>query len=92
MLGADIESFPNSKGEYILFKQKGNSSTPTNVLRFVVIQTANNKVVVEQTYAPGYVKWITETSLEVLSVPGTIKESESLSDYIKIIDLRSIKP
>lgn len=91
ILGSDIESFPNSTGEYLLFIQKGNFSHATNALRFLVIHNTNNKVVVEQSFVPGYVKWITETSLEVLSVPGTIKETETLSNYIKIIDIRSNK-
>lgn len=91
-LGTEIESFPNSTGTYILYIQNPNSSAPTNVHKFIIIEVGANKIVTEQNFVPGYIKWSTEFLLEVLSVPGMIRETESLSDYIKIIDVRSIKP
>jgi hypothetical protein len=91
-LGGEIESFPNSTGTYILYIQSPNSITPTNILKFIIIEVGTNKIVTEQNFVPGYIKWSTEFLLELLSVPGTLRETESLSDYIKIIDVRSIKP
>jgi hypothetical protein len=91
-LGNDIESFPNSTEEYNLYVQKTNSSNTSHVLKFLIIETTANNIILEQSFAPGYVKWVAEFSIEILSVPGNIKETENLSDYIKIIDVRSIKP
>lgn len=90
-LGVEIESFPNTTGEYVLYVQRANSSSPTNVLKFLVIEVGTNKIVTEQNFVPGYIKWITEFSLELLSVPGTIKETESLADYTKVINVRTTK-
>lgn len=91
-LGTDIESFPNSTEEYILYVQKTNSSSPTNILKFIVLEVGTGKVATEQSFAPGYVKWITETSIEVFSVPGTIRKNEDLSDYKKTINILNINP
>lgn len=90
-LGVEIESFPNTTGEYVLYVQRANSSSPTNVLKFLVIEVGTNKIATEQNFVPGYIKWITEFSLELLSVPGTIKETESLADYTKVINVRTTK-
>jgi len=92
LLGNDIDSFPNSTGAYILYVQKANSSTPTRVSKFIIIEVSTKKIITEHNFIPGYVKWSTEYTLELLSVPGMIKETESISDYIKTIDVRSIKP
>lgn len=55
----------------------------------MVVQTPENKIVLEQNFIPGYAKWITDSSIEVLSVPGTIGKNENLSDYKKVIVIRS---
>lgn len=87
-LGTDFESFPNLTEEYILFVQKVNSSHPSHVIKFLVIETTANNIILEQNFVPGYVKWADEFSIEVLSIPGNIKRTENLSDYAKIINVR----
>jgi hypothetical protein len=84
-LGSAYDSIPNSTGAYMLYVQK--TATPNNHVKFLVIQIASQKVVTEQSFNPGYAKWITDSSIEVLSVPGMIRENESLSDYKKIINI-----
>jgi hypothetical protein len=86
-LGQEVESYANSTGQYILFVQKPTTS-PT-ALRFIVIHVVSQAIVETQTFMPGHVKWVTENSLEVLSVPGIVKSSEDLSRYIKIVHLRT---
>lgn len=88
-LGDDFESYPNSTGEYILCVQPIPPDNTLSSIRFLVIQKTDSKILLTQSFLPGYVKWFTETSLEVLSTPGILKEHESLSDYIKIIDIRT---
>lgn len=87
-LGEDIEAWPNATGQYILFSQKPNNSA-SGVIKFVVIHVATRQVVEEQNYNPGHVKWVTETSLEVLSMPGMAKANEDLAKYIKVINIRT---
>lgn len=86
-LGEDIEAMPNASGQYILFTQKLNSSA-SGVLRFMVI-ALNGDIIEEQDYMPGYVKWVTETSLEVLSMPGMAKTTDDPSRFVKVIHLRT---
>jgi hypothetical protein len=86
-LGDAIDSFPSPSREYILFIQKVNSSNASNHLKLMVIHVTEHKVVHEQNFNPGYAKWITESSIEVLSVPGVMPENEDLSNYKKIINI-----
>ena len=90
-LGNEIDLFPNSAGTYVLYIQKPYNPNPLNVLMFIIVQTSDNEVVYEKTFVPGYVKWITDSTIEILSVPGSIKENEGLSDFKRIIDIRANK-
>jgi hypothetical protein len=85
-LGADVEEVANGSGKYVLFRQK---ATPGQMLRFVVIESATSKVVERGSFMPGYVKWKDDTTLEVLSVPGTLREGEDLSRYIRVIRINT---
>lgn len=90
-LGDEIDVYPNSAGSYILYIQKPYNPNPLNVLKFIIVQTSDNEVVYEKAFVPGYVKWFTDSSIEILSVPGSIKENEDLSKYKRIIDIRANK-
>ena len=88
-LGKEIETYPNSTEEYLLCLQNGDAQS---ILRkFLIIRTSDSSVLLEDSFSPGYVKWKSKTSIEVLSVPGILKENESLSDFVKIIDISSAK-
>ncbi len=89
-LGTDLVVESNSSGDYILYMQ-ANSQTQVQALRFIVIEVKSEKVVVEKSYLPGYVKWASEYSIEWLDRPGMIKPEEQLSDYVKRLDVRSQK-
>jgi len=90
-LGNAIDSHPNSTGEYILYIQKTNSLNTSNYLKLLVINVSDHRVIHEQSFNPGYAKWINDSSIEVLSVPGTIRKNENLSDYKKIINIANQK-
>ena len=83
-LGGDIDSFPNKTGTHILCVQH---PVPGQSTRFVVIDRASLTVTEEGSFMPGYVEWKGSDTLEVLSVPGTLKKGEDLSKYIKSIRL-----
>ena len=87
-LGEKIDVFPNSTGQYTLYVQQPQPTAST-ALKFVVIETASLKVVASQTFIPGYVKWVAEDALEVLSVPGTLKSNDDLSNYKKTLSIRA---
>ncbi len=86
-LGNSIESFKSPDGHYELFVQQPNDSPMQQALKFLVIQINTNKVVMEKTFMPGYVKWMGDSSLELLDMPGIIRGDEDLKDYKKIIDV-----
>jgi hypothetical protein len=90
-LGVKIDSFPNSSGQFILYVQKEDTQHPTRMLSAVVIEVKTEKIVAEESFIPGYIKWIDASTLEMLNAPGMIKAGEDLSSYTRKINLSSIK-
>jgi len=90
-LGIKIDSFPNSSGQFILYVQKEDTQHPTRMLSAVVIEVKTEKIVVEESFIPGYIKWIDASTLEMLNAPGMIKAGEDLSSYTIKINLSTIK-
>jgi len=90
-LGSSIESFRSPDGHFELFVQQPNDSPMKQPLKFLVIQINTNKVVMENSFMPGYVKWLGDSALELLDVPGIIRGDEDLTDYKKIIDVAHYK-
>jgi hypothetical protein len=91
-LGGEFEKQPNSSGSFILFFQKTNPQKPTRIVKAIVIEISTGKIIIEENFIPGYIKWITETSLEVLSLPGMIRSDQNLSDFTRTIQLAQPKP
>jgi hypothetical protein len=89
-LGKEVETLPNTSGKYILYVQKVDPKFPTHVVKAIVI-TSTNKIIMEESFVPGYIKWVSESSLEVLNMPGMIKKDEDLSHYTRAINLNSTK-
>lgn len=86
------EMYQNASGTYSLFVQKIEVEETANpVTRFLVVDLASKKIMVEKSFKPGYVKWIDDSTLELLDAPGILKQNETLSDYIKKIDLSILK-
>lgn len=81
-LGGDLDAFPNRAGTHTLFVQR---SVPGQNTKFLVIDHATHQVAEEGSFMPGYVEWKGPDTIEVLSVPGTLKKGEDLSRYIKTI-------
>jgi len=90
-LGSSIESFKSPDGLYELFVQQPTDSPMKQPLKFLVIQINTNKVVMEKSFMAGYVKWIDDTTLELLDMPGIIRGDEDLTDYKKIIEVAHYK-
>ena len=90
-LGTKLDSFPNSSGQFILYVQKEDTQHPTRMLSAVVIEVKSEKIVAEESFIPGYIKWIDASTLEMLNAPGMLKAGEDLSSYTRKINLSSIK-
>ncbi len=90
-LGTKLDSFPNSSGQFILYVQKEDTQHPTRMLSAVVIEVKSEKIVAEESFIPGYIKWIDASTLEMLNAPGMIKAGEDLSSYSRKINLLAIK-
>lgn len=90
-LGNDVDSFPNASGKLILYVQKMDPLAARQAVRFLVIDKSTGAIVEQQSFLPGYVKWANEDTLELLSVPGTLRSGESLAQYVRMIKLRSSK-
>ncbi len=90
-IGDDFESYPSPSGSYLLFIEKINPSNANPITKFIVLESGSQKVMIEKSFRPGYVKWIDNSVLELLDAPGTLKQNEDLSSYIKKIDLLSNK-
>ncbi len=84
-LGSNTEKFYNTTKDLLLVKQTGLPET--SVVRFIVIQTSNGKIIHQGSFKPGYVQWKTNDSLELFNVPGIIPAHKTQADYISIISL-----
>lgn len=90
-LGSVLDSLRNSTGEYVLYIQKASPTNTSSYLKLLVIHVADQRIVHEESFKPGYAKWITDSSIEVLSIPGMIRENQSLADFKKVITLKPVK-
>jgi hypothetical protein len=90
-LGSSLTQEKNSSGNFILYKQDQPETNIKIALKFVVVNIAENTIIYEGSFLPGYVKWHSDSELEILSVPGTIQADEDLSHYKKIIRIASPK-
>lgn len=90
-LGKDFTSEKNATGAYILYVQKNVPTVPAQALAFVVFEVASQKIVLEQRFIPGYVRWAGDYQLELLDQPGMIRQQEELKDYIRLISVRAQK-
>jgi hypothetical protein len=86
-LGNRVDSFPNSSGRYILYVQQQDIKYPTKIIGAIVIETNTGMVLTEESFSPGYIRWIDESSLELLNIPEMIKAGEDLSLYTKKIKI-----
>jgi hypothetical protein len=86
-LGDRVDSFPNSSGRYILYVQQQDIKYPTKIIGAIVIETNTGKVLTEESFSPGYIRWIDESTLELLNIPEMIKAGEDLSLYTKKIKI-----
>lgn len=88
-LGPLVEKLPNKSNTYLLvYKLKAVSE---NFSSYAVFEVASGKVVKKGNYSPGYIRWLDDAAIELLSVPGTIQSAKNLEDFKQIISIENEK-
>jgi len=87
----NYELFQSSSGTYTLYIQKVDPSAANPVTKFLVVESTSKMIVLEKSFRPGYVKWIDDSTLEYLDAPAILKQNETITYYIKKIDLTTPK-
>jgi hypothetical protein len=88
-VGTAVEkSFNTSKTHLLAYRIK---DAKNSFRSYAVFEVSSGNLVQKGNYTPGYVKWISDVSLELLSVPGTIPIGKSITDYTTIIYLTNEK-
>jgi hypothetical protein len=90
-VGTEFDAYQSPDKTYILFIEKVNPTSVTPITKFIVIESVGQKVMIEKSFRPGYVKWVDNSVIELFDAPGILKQNEDLSSYIKKIDLASNK-
>jgi hypothetical protein len=89
-LGADFETIPSPEKRFILYVQRTSVANPSSgtYSRFMVVNAADGHLVLKESFRPGYVKWTEANVLEILSVPGTLKEGDDLANHIRRVNFK----
>lgn len=90
-LGTVFTQEVNSSGNFVLYTQNPAEANVKSALKFIVVDIRKNTIIYEGSFLPGYVRWHSETELELLSIPGIIQADEDLSRYKKIISIAQPK-
>jgi len=90
-LGAGFESHQSPSNAYFLFIEKINPTAANPQIKFIVIESVSQKIILEKSFKPGYVKWIGDSVIELLDTPTLVKQNEDLSSYVKKIDIAQTK-
>ncbi|HAC23886.1 MAG TPA: hypothetical protein DCE81_03115 [Cytophagales bacterium] len=88
LLGNDCALIPN--GSRTLLLAIGKSSTPRS--RVIVLRMADHKVLFDQTFTPGFVRWQTDSALALLDMPEVMPSGKNPDDFIRIINLENPLP
>ncbi len=84
-LGAHYTISYNSSRSYALCQQSGSADHINRIFKFLVVKTSNNALAKEGSFRNGYVKWVSDTAIEV-STSGLDEKTEK-----KIIDIEEQK-
>jgi hypothetical protein len=86
-LGKDVISEENETKTHVLYVQKAQGDHSTRSYNYVVERKSDKKIVLEGSFQMGYVKWTTNSSIEVLSLPSLTEQDES--KYKKVFSVKS---
>lgn len=83
-IGSNTQTLNDTKSVVLAVHEKASTEITS---RYLVIDIATATILKKGSFRPGYIKWRSNTSLELLNVPGMIPEGKDLSNYIEIIQL-----
>lgn len=86
LLGKETKQIGNTAKTLTLFYQLHDAET-TQSTRYVVLDNSNGALITKGSFKAGYVKWKSDTSLEIFDLPGIVPQGKNTSDYIKVITL-----
>lgn len=87
MRSAEID-YNQSKDIALCYEKETNTA---GLKKFEVIRVKDNLIIEEGSFRPGYIKWINNYEIELLDLPGALKENQDLNQFKKIISIPSIK-
>jgi ribosome biogenesis GTPase A len=86
LLGKETAQVSNEAKTLTLFYQVHDAET-TQSTKYIVLDNVNGAVITKGSFKAGYIKWKSDTSLEIFDLPGIIPQGKKQSDYIKVITL-----
>ncbi|HOX84090.1 MAG TPA: hypothetical protein PLJ60_18830 [Chryseolinea sp.] len=91
-IGTAYDSILNESKSFILCVQNvPENKIGTMYTNFLVIDLKTNIIVERGKYLHGHCKWINDSAIEVIDMPGTIKENQSSSDFRRVIVINQPK-
>lgn len=89
-IGADYHTIPNESKTFLLCIQDiAPIKTGTHYTRYLVIELKTNRIVEKGKYLNGHCLWLNDSSLEIVDMPGALKENQQPSDFKKIVILKA---
>ncbi len=86
-LGESFETFSNNSETYALYTVTTDNKTVHPRVKYVVFDLRESKIIEQGLIRQGYIKWIDDSSIELMNLPGVIKDGQSQEDFIKTIKL-----
>lgn len=81
----------NASRAYILFKEKNDAASYTEgPLKFAVYRLADHKLMTEGIFSRGYVKWLSDSVIEVQNIPQKVKHNQNLEVYKRQIYIEGL--
>jgi hypothetical protein len=87
-LGSPCEFFYNTEKTYVL-SYSSRSNQMAGRTNFLVLKVDNAEIIESGSFRPGYIRWISNTTLEYLDAPEIIGLDDSLDNYKKTIVLKA---
>jgi hypothetical protein len=81
----------NSTKEYALCFEVELNTHNGGLINFIILQTTTCKILEKGSLRPGYIKWISASEIELLNLPGAIDGDVDLTNFKKIITLKTQK-
>ena len=90
-IGASYQRYPNPTNEYVLFVQDRDETQALHERKFLLIEMNTGRLVMEDTFTRGHVKWVSGYIIEISRLPGIVREDEDTADYLQHVDVRTQK-